>query len=196
MKKTIRLTEKDLTRIINRVINEQNQSGTTPEIELQYLYDADLMNKFLTSDDVMEIYESFVRLMDSRKNRNWNSNLMGRYRPFEDYFAMNPAVFPELDQRLKNLFNTIKKDSGMEPKTQSRYLNRLHRIGSADLGKRHKNGLRKSKEFKGKVERLQACRRIDDSTIQSINNNKVMVFKAFDDKVLMYKGGQPICVMR
>ena len=32
--------------------------------------------------------------------------------------------------------------------------------------------------------------------INSINNNKVMVVKAFDDKVLIFRNGQPICAMR
>lgn len=197
MKKTIKLTESDLTKIIRKVINEQNQPGVTPNLELQYLYDADAMNKFLTSKDVDEIYDSFVKLTQSQRNPNWNRKLMGDYKIFEDYFAMNPAVFPELDQKLKNLYDTIRNDSGLERESRGRFLNKLGTIRlKYDLIGRHKNGQRKSEKIKQQFENLQACRRIDDGTIKSINDNKVMVFKVFGDKVLMYKGGQPICVMR
>src|SRR5210317_537201 len=93
------------------LVNEQNVPGDMAPMELQYLYDKTLIDKLLKSEDAEEIYISFRKLLNSDLNRNWNPKLLGNYKVFEDYFAMNPAVFPELDQRLRKLYETIKNDT-------------------------------------------------------------------------------------
>ena len=177
------------------LVNEQNVPGDMAPMELQYLYDKTLIDTLLKSEDAKEIYDSFRELLNSDLNRNWNRKLLGDYKVFEDYLAMNPTVFPELDQRFRNLYKTIKDDTEIETEEQKRALGMIYRVGQT-LEDKHENGQRKSKKFKRNIENLQACRRIDDETIDSINNNKVMVVKAFDDKVLIFRYGQPICAMR
>jgi hypothetical protein len=178
------------------LVNEQNVPGDMAPMELQYLYDKTLIDTLLKSEDAQEIYNSFRELLNSDLNRNWNRKLLGDYKVFEDYLAMNPAVFPELDQRLRKLYRTIKDDTEIETEERKRALSMISRVGQT-LNDKHENGQRKSENFKRKVENLQPCRRIDDETINSINDNKVMVVKAFDDKVLIFRiNGQPICAMK
>ena len=191
------ISEEDKNRITGmyNLVNEQNQPSDMEPMELQYLYDKTLIDKLLTSEDAQEIYISFRELLNSDLNRNWNPKLLGNYKVFEDYLAMNPAVFPELDQRLRKLYETIKDDTEMETEERKRTLRKISGIGQT-LRDKHENGQRKSKDVKRRIDNLQACKRIDDATIDSINNSKVIVLKAFDDKVLVFRNGQPICAMR
>jgi hypothetical protein len=194
MKKVI-LTESELTRLIKRIINEQNQPGLTAPISLQYLYDADLINEFLTSSDVDKIYELGKQLMSSQKNEDWNSKLLGNYEVFEDYFAMNPSAFSEFEKRLESIRDGLVDGPDADPelvKKSRRKLGILYQHFS-DINKK---GQSKYSRVKNKIDNLQPCRRIDDATIESINNSRVMIVNAFDNKVLMFRDGQPICVMR
>jgi len=191
MKKVI-LTESELTRLIKKIINEQNEPSI---IKLQYLYDADLMNEFLTSSDVDKIYELGKQLMSSQKNKDWNRKLLGNYEVFEDYFAMNPSAFSEFEKRLESIRDGLVDGPDADPefvKKSRRKLGSMYQYFSD----RNKKGQSKYSRVQNRIDNLQPCRRIDDATIESINNNRVMIVNNNNNKILMFREGTPICVMR
>jgi hypothetical protein len=47
---------------------------------------------------------------------------------------------------------------------------------------RNKKGQSKYSRVKNRIDNLQPCRRIDDATIESINNNRVMIVNNNNNK--------------
>ena len=115
MKRIIRLTESDLTRIVSRVINEQNESqetynycdiGITADIKRQYFNIQSYVDKLKELENIPYECESHKYLVRNMVLKNMYDYIGGEYIP---YFKLPEGTkMYDLENFLKTKYDILK----------------------------------------------------------------------------------------